>query len=243
MHGCSQVALNLAPHSGVLAPAALCRLEPGLIQRVARSEGLPAVAWSALFAIVLGAAAYGAAFGAWRCGLQAAYAAVKLPAMMLGVTAVSAGINAMLAQAMGCGLSARQAAVGILISFAVTASLLGAFSPMVLFLAWQCPSPAAPAAPTAYAWLLAGNTALVGLCGLAGNVRLYGLLRVLAGSPWLAARVLLVWIAVSGLAGCELAWVASPFLARPDLPVPFLNPHAFESNLFEYLWQALATAG
>jgi hypothetical protein len=84
--------------------------------------------------------------------------------------------------------------------------------------------------------LLVMHTGVVGLCGIMGNTRLYRLLNALTGSPRLSIRVLVSWILVSGLVGCELSWVLSPFLGRPDVEVPFFNPNAFTSNFFEYLW-------
>jgi hypothetical protein len=105
-----------------------------------------------------------------------------------------------------------------------------------LFFALQIPGPDSPNAMSVYRLLLPAHTAVIGLCGIIGHVRLYQLLRSLTGSTALARRVLGVWILVAGMAGGELSWVFSPFLAKPGIPVPMWNPDAFHGNFFEYLW-------
>lgn len=200
------------------------------------------VALVSLCAVVCGSAVFGAAFGLWRSPEQAFYSAIKMPAMILSLVGISSLINIMLAHVLGSRLSASQTTTCVLLSLGLTCILLAALAPVTLFFASQCPAPADAGAMTAYRWLLAGNTGLVAITGMAGNARLYHLLRELTGTSAVAARVLTGWILVTGLAGCELSWICSPFLARPDVPVPFLNPNAFKSNFFEYLWHAVSGA-
>jgi len=202
---------------------------------VCGSVALAAVVWA-----FSGAALFGLVFGIWRSVGQSAYSGIKMPAMILALVAVSGLINIMLAHVLGSRLSAAQTTTCVLLSLALTAVVLAAVSPVALLFAFQCPGPGDPGAMTSYRWLLAGNTGLVGFAGLVGNVRLHRLLCDLTGSKAMASRVLLSWILVTGLAGCELSWIFSPFLARPDLPVPFLNPNAFKSNFFEYLWHTVS---
>jgi hypothetical protein len=222
--------------ANVYSPAALCRLDRALVDAVAEDRGLaPVIAW-ACFAILAGAGLYGGVFGLWRSPLQGLFGALKLPALILTVTAASGLVNGMLAQILGAGLSHRQVWTCILISLAVSSILLGALSPVMLFFTCQATPADLPGALDAYRVLLPAHTAMVGLCGIAGNIRVYRLLRALPRCAPLAGRVLLSWIAVSGFVGCELSWLFSPFLSRPDLPVSFLNPLAFQSNFFEYLW-------
>lgn len=161
-----------------------------------------------------------------------------MPLLILAVTAFSSAINALLAQALGARLSFRQVFVCGLVGFAVTSALLGAVSPVTIFFALQAPPADGLAAMTSYRTLLLINTAAVGLCGLLGYVQLFRLLELLIGSARLAGRVLLSWILVTGLTGSELSWLFSPFLSRPDIPIPFFNPLAFSSNFFEYVFRA-----
>jgi hypothetical protein len=170
--------------------------------------------------------------------VQALYSAVKMPLLILAVTGFSAVINTLLAQVLGARLSFRQVLVCELVGFAITSVLLAALCPLTFFFALQAPPAYSPAAMTSYRTLLLLNTSVVGLCGILGNVQLFRLLAALTGSPRLAGRVLAAWILVAGLTGCELSWLFSPFLARPDIPIPFTNPLAFSSNFFEYVYHA-----
>jgi hypothetical protein len=222
------------------SPAALCRIERPLVETLAANRGLGGVIASASFAVLAGSAAYGAVFGLWRSPLQAGLSAVKLPLLIFSVTAASGLINGMLAQVLGSGLSLRQTLTCILLSLAISSLLLGALAPAVLFLACQAPPSDLPGAMAVYRILLPAHTALIGACGIAGNIHAYRLLKGIPQSAPVAGRILLSWIAVSGLTGCELAWVFSPFLAKPGLAVPFINPDAFNGNFFEYLMRAAA---
>lgn len=198
------------------------------------------VALAAVVAVIGGAALYGFVFGLWRSPEQALYSAIKMPAMMLTLVMISSLINILLAQVLGSGLSAAQTTTCVLLSLTLTSVLLAAVTPVMLLFVYQCPAPGEAGAMASYRVLLFGNTCAVALAGIAGNVRLYRLLREMTGSALMASRVLWSWILVTGLAGCELSWVCSPYLARPDLPVTFFNPNAFSSNFFEYLWRAVS---
>jgi len=220
-------------------PAALCRMDRSLVRMMAHDVNCMRLAVPACTTILAGSILYGAAFGAWRAPAQALYSAAKMPVLIFSATLVSSLINIMLAQAMGSGLSSRQVWLCILTSLAIACALLGAISPVLFFFATQVPPPEAPNAAAVYRALLLANTATVALAGVAGNVRLYQLLKALTGPGKVALRVLLTWIVVSGLVGCELSWVLSPFLAKPGIAIPLINPDAFNGNFFEYLLRAL----
>jgi len=220
------------------SPAALCRLDADLVSAMASARAWGKTTAAGLVYALAGSAVFGAAFGCWRAPLQALYSALKMPVLILAVTGFSAVINTLLAQALGAALSFRQVLGCMLTGFAITSILLAAVAPCTLFFAWQAPPPDSSAALLSYRVLLPLNTAVVGVCGILANLRLFRLLATLTGSSRLAARVLIAWILASGLAGCELSWVLSPFLARPDLPIPFFNPNALTGNFFEYLFKA-----
>ncbi len=220
-------------------PAALCRMDDGLVQTIADDKNSYHIIAACCLAILLGTVCYGAVFGFWRAPMQALYSAIKMPILIYSVTVSSAIINSMLAQVLGSKLSFRQTCICILLSFAIASVLLGALSPILLFFVIQGPSPGSGSAKSVYTVLLVVNTALVGLCGIIANIRLYRLLKALTSSQAIATRVLTSWILVSGFVGCQLSWIISPFLAKPGVAIPFLNPDAFNGNFFEYLWQAI----
>lgn len=217
------------------SPAALCRLDADLVAALASGSADGKVLAAGVIYALTGSAVFGAVFGCWRAPVQAAYSALKMPVLIFAITAFSAMINTLLARALGAALSFRQVLGCMLTGFAIASILLAAVSPCALFFAWQAPPSNSSDAMTSYRVLLPLNTAVVGACGILANLRLYRLLAALTGSRRLAVRALIAWIMASGLAGCELSWLASPFLARPDLPIRFVNPNAFRSNFFEYL--------
>lgn len=224
-------------------PAALCRRDADWARAVAENRRTGPIAVAAVLSILSGAALYGFTFGIWRCPLQGVYSAAKMPLLIFSVTACSIAINSMLAQILGSGLSFRQVALCILLGLSITSILLGALSPVMLFFALQCPPPGAHSDQSVYRGLLLTHTSVVGLCGIAGHVRLYQLLKALTLSSAVSLRVVTAWILVSGLVGCELSWVLSPFLAKPDVAIPFVNPDAFAGNFFEYVWRAVSHLG
>ena len=222
-------------NAGVLHPASLCRpQDAGVCQ--------PALSTLAGTAVVLAGAAalYGASFGWWRDPLQAGWAAVKMPAMLLATTGTCTLGNFMIARVIGLDIGLRQTAEAMLRTFGVAAVLLASLAPVYLFAAVSIPGPAAKDAVSSYRLLLCVHTVSVAVAGVVGNISLWRtLLAVARGRVALAARVLCAWFFLCGVTGSELSWVFSPFLARPELDIVFLNPNAFRMNMYEYLWQLL----
>ena len=225
--------------------AALCRISPATLAGLLQPEGTSRLCAASAIFIIAGTTAYGFAFGLWRCGLQACYSAVKMPLLFFAIVLTSTVINFMLARLLGATLTFRQVLTAVLMGMAVTAIVLGSLTPVVLFIVLQVPSPPAipPAADRtlmpAYWMVLLLHVAMVAVAGLIGNLKLFALLTQLTGRKLVAARVLVAWVLIIGLVGCELSWIVSPFLARPDIPVPFFNPNALTGNFFEYVWRAL----
>lgn len=222
----------------MFGPAALCRLDDDVLLglRDRRRGGL--LLLSCLLSLLVGSALFGAAFGGWRSWEQSLLSAAKMPLLMLAVTGFSTIVNTLMAQALGARLSFRQTLGSMLLAFAIASLILASLAPVTAFFAWQAAAPGTRGDMAAYRSLLLLNTAAVGIAGILGNLGLFRLLATLLASRALAARVLAAWIAVAGLTGFELSWVLSPFLSRPDMPVPIINRIAFRMNVFEYLWRA-----
>ena len=89
--------------------------------------------------IVVGAGAYGAAMGSWRSPTQAIFTGLKLPLAILGTTLGNALLNAMLAPLLGLNFTFRQSQMAILLSFTITAIVLGGFSPLAAFVVFNTP--------------------------------------------------------------------------------------------------------
>jgi len=190
--------------------------------------------------IILGAGLYGAAMGWWRDPQQALFVAIKFPLIILFTTLGNALINGMLAPLLGLNIPFRQSFSAVVMSFAITSAIFGAFSPLIAFLVWNTPPLAAGAAGAAtYNFILLAHVAVIALAGTVGNLRLYQLLLKIGGSRDVARRVLIVWPAGNLFLGSQLSWILRPFIGSPDLPVQFLREKAFHGNFYEAVFHAL----
>ena len=95
--------------------------------------------WLYVAVIFAGAGAYGAAMGSWRAPQQALYTAIKFPLVILLTTLGNALLNGMLAPLLGLNIGFKQSLLVIFMSFTIAASILGSFSPLMLFLVWNTP--------------------------------------------------------------------------------------------------------
>jgi len=228
--------------SGKLSPheiSALLRGEPaaitGWIER-----------WSArrfalhVSVIILGAGLYGMAMGWWRDPQQAFYVAIKFPLIILLTTMGNALINAMLAPLLGLNIPFRQSFSAIVMSFTITAAILGAFSPLIAFMVWNAPDMASKNfSGSTYNFILLAHVSVIALAGVTGNVRLFQLLARLGGSHAVALRVQFAWLAGNLFLGSQLSWILRPFIGSPSLPVEFFRKTAFHGNFFEAIFRSL----
>lgn len=188
--------------------------------------------------IVAGTGLYGAAMGYWRAPLQAGFVAAKFPLIILLTTLGNGLLNGMLAPLLGMNLGFRQCLQSVLMSHTITAAILGAFSPVMLFVIWNAPPMSMHDAST-YGVIMLTHVALIAFAGTAGNLRLAQLLHRVSGSAAVSRRVLLAWLAGNFLLGSQLSWILRPFIGSPDLPVEFLRHDAFNGNFFETVFRTV----
>ena len=190
--------------------------------------------------IIAGAGAYGAAMGWWRDPMQALYVGIKFPLVILLTTLGNALLNAMLAPLLGLNITFRQSLLAVLMSFAITSAILGAFSPLMAFMVWNAP-PMTPdvKSTSAYALIKLAHVVMIAFAGIAGNARLFQLLTQLGGSQRVARRVLVAWLTVNLFLGSQLTWIARPFIGAPQLRVVFLREGALHGNFYENIFQTL----
>ena len=211
--------------------AVLCQGRPD--EAVGWAEERSGWPWMCVLTICLGAGAYGATLGLWRAPLQGLYTAIKFPLLLLLTVAGTGMINGMLAQILGSGASWRGSAVAVLMSFTVAALVLGALSPVTLFLLLNTPPLSAGRnVSAAYSATMLIHVLIIAVAGVSANLRLYSLLCRMNGRRT-AAGILLCWLAVNLLLGSQLSWIMRPFIGSPGLPVEFLRDTAFEGNFFE----------
>lgn len=215
----------------------------GEVDSISRWLGKPDVQRAALCVLVIsvGAGLYGGAVGLWRSPIQAGYNAMKFPLIVLLTTLANALINGMFAPLLGLNLRFRQSLLAVLMSFTIAAVVLGSFSPVVLFMVWNTPAlgtdPAAAAG--AHSFLLVSQVALIAFAGVAGNLRLWQLLRQAGGSDHVAFQVMVAWLASNLFLGSQISWMLRPFIGAPQMPVEFMREDAFAGSFYEILFAAI----
>lgn len=194
-----------------------------------------------LLYIIVGAGSFGAAMGYWRAPLQALYCGIKLPLIMLLTAGANALINGMLAPLLGVNLSMRQSFGAVISSFAIASIILGAFSPIVAFFIWNTPLLTGYDAQSAgiHNSMLTALVYIIAFAGITANLRLFQLLRAVAGGNAEGLRLLFAWLTINLLLGSQISWILRPFIGAPGLDVVFLRPTAFHGSFFETFFSAL----
>src|SRR4030095_6790405 len=105
--------------------------------------------WFHVTIIVVGAGLYGASMGCWRAAMEALFVGIKFPLIILLTTLGNALLNGMLAPLLGLNITLRQSLLAVVMSFAITAAILGAFSPLLGFVVWNAPPMSADVKETA----------------------------------------------------------------------------------------------
>ena len=164
-----------------------------------------------LATIVLGGAVFGAVIGGFRGGAQVAYAAVKVPAFLLGTLALSVPAFVGVARAFGVRVDAAE-----LVSLS-----LGATARLALVLVGLAPVLWLLAGVSSYHAMAIWVTAAMVVAGLSAAALLFaGLSR--RGTWGKVAGALMV--AIFALVGAQTSWMLRPFLVRPrTLHVPFVR--------------------
>jgi hypothetical protein len=196
--------------------------------------------WFCVTAIVVGAGPYGAVMGSWRDGWQALYTGIKLPLVILLTTLGNGLLNGMLAPLLGLNLGFRQSLVLVLISFAIASLILGALSPVALFVVWNTPPLTAGTRLSSpeYGVLQLTLAGFLAFAGILGNLRLLPLLRQWTNKAAVARRVLLAWLAGNLFLGSQICWVLRPFIWDPAGPVEFIGRQYFHGSFYETVFEA-----
>ncbi len=215
----------------------LCRADPHALGAwlAAESERLR----SSLILILVGGGLYGATLGIWRAPMQAVFVAIKFPLLLLFTAAVNALINAMLARLLGAPMNFRQSLLAVLMSFALLAVMLAAFTPLILFLLWNLPGMDSGEQAGGHRLYLLANVLVIAFAGGVANVQLYRLLAEICASTRQAARILGAWLATNLFVGAQISWNLRPFFGTPGLPVAFLRDDPFAGSFYEAVFYLL----
>ena len=190
-------------------------------------------------AVLIGGGFYGFTIGFWRAPEMGFYVALKLPLLIFLVLLVNGLISSMFASLLGSGLSFRQTLTMSLVSFTTAALILGALSPVTLFMVANAPGANTPEAPRYHQIFLLTNTALIAYAGIVGNVKAYRVLAAFTGRVKAARRTLLAWLAVNLFVGAQLSYNLRPFFGNPEREVVFLRENAFNGSFYEVIVQSL----
>jgi hypothetical protein len=184
--------------------------------RDAADVELPAIARVMVATIAVCAAIVGGTLGSDRGGLQIAFAAIKLPVVMLGTAVLSAPVLTAIGGALGRPVRLAHDLVVVITALAFGSLVLVAGTPLVLL---------AHAAAIGYHATILVVVAAFALAGIAT-------LRLIAGAfagdaaPGRGAAVLAL-CCVFAVVGGQLAWALRPYLVRParrDQDVAFVEP-------------------
>jgi hypothetical protein len=206
-----------------------------------RAEGVVAMVndrswrWGVFCALVilLGCGLYGVSVGLWRSPLQSAFTGLKFPFLIFLTCAGNGVLNGVLGQLMGTGLSFRQTAMVIMLSFTLAAMILGACAPLAFFVLLSAPALESAERGTGHSVILLFHVSIIAYAGLVANYRLLQLLEYLSPSRRVALSTLCAWVAGNLLLGTQLSWIMRPFIGTPGLPVEFWREHPLRGNFFE----------
>ncbi|MGE5208951.1 MAG: hypothetical protein ACM3KL_06430 [Alphaproteobacteria bacterium] len=188
--------------------------------------------------ILVGSGLYGFTVGIWRGPLQSLYTGIKFPLLIFFTCAGNAGLNGMLAQVLGSGLSFKQTSMAILMSFAIAAIILAGFAPIALFVWYNAPPLGSTEAILGHSTMLLVHVSLIAFAGVIANRCLLALLRKVTTSRATARTVLCSWLAGNLFLGAQLAWILRPFIGSPKLAVQFLRDDPLRGNFYEAVWRA-----
>ncbi len=194
---------------------------------------------SCLIWLILGSSLYGISIGLWRSPLQSFYVSIKFPLLIILTTIGNALINGMLAQLLGAKISFRQSFLAIIMSFTLIAIILGAFTPLALFLLYNLPQMGSELANKAHSIILIFNVVLVAFAGIIANTHLLKLLEHICSNKLKAKQILLTWLGVNMFLGCQLSWNLRPFFGTPRLEVRFLRDDPFNGSFYEAVFNIL----
>jgi hypothetical protein len=134
----------------------------------------------------------------------------------------------------------RQSFSAILMSFTISSTILGAFSPLIAFMVWNAPDLYSKSlSGSVYNFILLAHVSVIAFAGMTGSVRLFQTLARLGGSKAVACRVLFAWLAGNLFLGSQLSWILRPFIGAPNLPMEFFRKAAFHGNFFEAVLHSL----
>lgn len=222
-----------APDARRTGPALIDQLlrdRGAILARIASGREHAAITRTMAVTIAVAMAIVGATLGCYRGGVQIGYAAIKLPAVLLGTAALSAPALTSIGAALGRRARLSGDLALVITALAFGALLLAACTPLILL---------ARAVELPYHRMF---LCTVGMFALAGVASLRMIAQALARETGPGrTTALLGMCVVFALVGGQLAWALRPYLVRPRTPdVPFVRD--VEGSLFDAISGAVRSA-
>jgi hypothetical protein len=212
----------------------LLRDRETMLARIRAGTNLAAILKTMVATIAVTMAIVGAALGSYRGGIQIAYAALKLPLVLLGTAALSAPALTAIGRAVGRRSHLVQDLALVMSALAFGALLLVAGTPLILL---------GRAVELSYHQMILTTVTMFGISGLA---TLHVIIRAVTvenlrdgtrGWGTAVCGLVIVFVTIGG----QLSWALRPYLVRPRTPdVPFVR--AIEGSLFDAITGAFQSA-
>jgi hypothetical protein len=208
----------------------LLRDREGMLARIREGSELAAIMRTMIATIAVTMAIVGATLGSYRGGIQIAYAAIKLPVVLLGTAALSAPALSAIGAALGRRSRLAADLALVMTALAFGSLLLVACTPLIML---------GRSVDLDYHRMI---LAVVAMFAIAGSAALRMICRgvALEAAPGWRTAVAGLCVVFS-LVGGQLSWALRPYLVRPRTPdVPFVRD--VEGSLFDSVTGAMQSA-
>ncbi len=169
------------------------------------------------------------------------YVGVKFPLLIALTLLCNALINGVLGLLLGSRLGFRQSILALLMSFSVFALIVGALTPVLLYLMLQLPAAGSGDARLGHAAYLLIHTAIIASAGVVAKVHLYRCLKAYCPSIRAARCTLAAWLGGNAFVGAQFSWILRPFFGSPGLEVAFLREDPMNGTFYEAVWKSCRT--
>lgn len=217
---------------------AICRGDEVTLQQWLRLPFASMLKFS-LPCIVIGLMAYGASMGAWRGPTMALFVALKLPLVIIFTLILNAWINTVFAIVLGSGFSVKQTFQYLLTGFSLMAIILGALSPLALFMAMNAPNSDQAGAEQFHSFFLLIHVVLISYAGATSHLILLHYVRAAAMTTASGTSTIVSWLAGNLLVGAQVSWILRPFFGSPNLDVSFIREHPMNGTFYESVLRSL----
>jgi MFS family permease len=208
----------------------LLRDRDAMIARIQRGTELRHIMRTMVATIAVAMAIVGATLGSYRGGVQIAFAAIKLPLVLLGTAALSAPALSAIGAALGRRSRVAVDLALVMSALAFGALLLAACTPLVLL---------GRALDVEYHRMILLVVCMFSIAGIASLRMIVHALAIEAAPGWRTAVVGLCTI--FALVGGQLAWALRPYLVRPrEQQIVFVR--SVEDSLVESIMNVMQSA-